>query len=80
MQILDDDLGLQAYLEGTQEIGEAQPLLIDRYLSGLEIEVDAVSNGQDVIIPAVMEHVERAGCIRETRWPCCLLCERRNWL
>lgn len=61
MQIIDDDTALFAYLKETREIGPNQPLLIDRYLSGLELEVDAVSDGQRVLIPAVMEHVERAG-------------------
>lgn len=61
MQIIDDERQLDAYLARTEEIGPDQPLLIDRYLNGLELEVDAVSDGQRVVIPAVMEHVERAG-------------------
>ncbi|MCY0865459.1 MAG: carbamoyl-phosphate synthase large subunit [Sulfobacillus sp.] len=61
MQIIDDVEGLSRYLETTSEIAADRPLLIDRYMSGLELEVDAVSDGQRVIIPAVMEHVERAG-------------------
>ncbi|MDA8194779.1 MAG: carbamoyl-phosphate synthase large subunit [Thermaerobacter sp.] len=61
MEIVEDSEALTAYLDHTDEIGVNQPLLVDRYLSGLEIEVDAVSDGQDVLIPAVMEHVERAG-------------------
>ena len=38
-----------------------QPVLIDRYLTGTEIEVDAISDGQNVLIPGIMEHIERAG-------------------
>ncbi len=37
------------------------PYLIDRYLIGKEIEVDAISDGKDVVIPGIMEHIERAG-------------------
>lgn len=61
MQIIEDTAQLDQYLLGNQEIGPTQPLLLDRYMSGLELEVDAVSDGRRVIIPAIMEHVERAG-------------------
>ena len=42
------------------QFGE-HPILIDRYLSGREVEVDALCDGQDVLIPGIMEHIERAG-------------------
>lgn len=61
MRIIEDQGQLEQYLSTSTEMGEGQPLLIDRYMSGLELEVDAVSDGERVIIPAVMEHVERAG-------------------
>ncbi|MCL5971657.1 MAG: carbamoyl-phosphate synthase large subunit [Firmicutes bacterium] len=61
MEIIDDAEGLADYLQRTQEMGPGQPLLIDRYMNGLELEVDAVSDGIRVVIPAIMEHVERAG-------------------
>ncbi|MCY0898569.1 MAG: carbamoyl-phosphate synthase large subunit [Firmicutes bacterium] len=61
MRIIDDEQGLQQYLQQEMEIGPDRPLLIDRYMNGIELEVDAVSDGQRVFIPAVMEHVERAG-------------------
>lgn len=61
MRIIDDEEALRQYLVTNQEIGEDRPLLLDRYMSGIELEVDAVSDGKRVIIPAVMEHVERAG-------------------
>ncbi len=61
MEIIDDEDGLRDYLARSHEMGPDQPLLIDRYMNGLELEVDAVSDGQRVIIPAIMEHVERAG-------------------
>jgi carbamoyl-phosphate synthase large subunit len=44
-----------------KEISGAKPLLVDKYLEGAEIEVDAVCDGRDVLIPGIMEHVERAG-------------------
>lgn len=61
MQIVDDVAEMKAYLAVNHEIGQDRPLLIDRYMSGLELEVDAVSDGTRVVIPAVMEHIERAG-------------------
>ncbi len=61
MRIVDDGDQLEQYLDQLIEIGPDQPLLVDRYLNGLELEVDAVSDGERILIPAVMEHVERAG-------------------
>ena len=37
------------------------PVLIDKYLMGIELEVDAICDGEDVLIPGIMEHIERAG-------------------
>ncbi len=61
MRIVEDSSQLERYLKENREMGVGQPLLMDRYLSGLELEVDVVSDGERVLIPAVMEHVERAG-------------------
>lgn len=62
MRIIDDLDALKRYLvEENPTMREDRPLLIDRYMSGIELEVDAVSDGERVLIPAVMEHVERAG-------------------
>ena len=61
MRIIDDEKALKHYLLSNTEMGADRPLLIDRYMSGVELEVDAVSDGTKVVIPAVMEHVERAG-------------------
>ncbi|MCY0885720.1 MAG: carbamoyl-phosphate synthase large subunit [Firmicutes bacterium] len=61
MEIVESREDLEAYLSRAEEMGPGQPLLIDRYINGLELEVDAVSDGEKVVIPAIMEHVERAG-------------------
>ncbi len=61
MKIVEDFVQLQRYLKENHEMGISQPLLMDRYMNGLELEVDVVSDGHRVLIPAVMEHVERAG-------------------
>ncbi len=49
------------YMKRILEQGIENPVLIDRYLPGIELEVDAVSDGEDVLIPGIMEHIERAG-------------------
>lgn len=61
MRIIDDLEALRRYLAENPTMASDRPLLIDRYMSGIELEVDAVSDGDKVVIPAVMEHVERAG-------------------
>ncbi|WP_032122369.1 carbamoyl-phosphate synthase large subunit [Clostridium amazonitimonense] len=52
---------LQYYLENAFEKDTKNPVLIDKYLMGREIEVDAICDGEDVLIPGIMEHLERAG-------------------
>ncbi|MDR5694992.1 MAG: carbamoyl-phosphate synthase large subunit [Armatimonadota bacterium] len=66
MEIVEDATALREYvqaaLDSSLRTGEApKPVLIDRYLEGKEVEVDAISDGQEVLIPAIMEHIERAG-------------------
>ena len=61
MEIVNSDEDLVDYVSSAAEIASGRPILIDKYLEGREIEVDAVSDGQDVLIPGIMEHVERAG-------------------
>ena len=48
-------------MKNAVKINPEHPVLIDRYLTGKEIEVDAISDGKDVLIPGIMEHIERAG-------------------
>ena len=43
--------------------GIENPVLIDKYLTGVEVEVDAICDGEDILIPGIMEHIERARCV-----------------
>ncbi len=61
MQIVRDRQGLRRYLSEAVLVTENQPVLVDRYISGKELEVDAVCDGKDVYIPGIMQHVERTG-------------------
>lgn len=61
MQIVHDIQGLRRYLSEAVLVTEDQPVLVDRYISGKELEVDAVCDGTDVFIPGIMQHVERTG-------------------
>ena len=61
MEIVYNEEELEAYLAKTDHIEHRHPVLIDKYLTGIEVEVDAISDGETVIIPGVMEHIERAG-------------------
>ncbi len=61
MEVVHNEEELYRYLQLAVEITEDHPVLVDRYLAGKEIEIDAVSDGTNVIIPGIMEHVERAG-------------------
>jgi carbamoyl-phosphate synthase large subunit len=61
MEIVYSDEELLGYMEQAVNINPEHPVLIDRYLQGIEVEVDAVSDGETVLIPGIMEHIERAG-------------------
>jgi carbamoyl-phosphate synthase large subunit len=61
MAIVYSDEELAAYLETNVTVHNGHPILIDKYMTGMEIEVDAISDGEDVFIPGIMEHIERAG-------------------
>src|SRR5690606_18737536 len=52
---------LRSYMEEAVQVNPEHPVLIDRYLRGKELEVDALSDGETVLIPGIMEHIERAG-------------------
>ncbi|RQD78150.1 MAG: carbamoyl-phosphate synthase large subunit [Candidatus Syntrophonatronum acetioxidans] len=61
MEIVCNEKELVAYMETAVRVSPKHPILVDKYIRGIEIEVDAVSDGQDVFVPGIMEHVERAG-------------------
>ena len=61
MEIVADEEGLRHYLKTAVEIYEDKPVLVDKYIIGKEVEVDAVCDGTDVFVPGIMEHVERTG-------------------
>ena len=61
MQIVADENQLRTYLKTAVAINEEQPVLVDKYIQGKELEVDAVCDGVDVFVPGIMEHVERTG-------------------
>ncbi len=61
MQIVAKDEQLRQYLKTAVEIDEDKPVLVDKYLQGKEVEVDAVCDGRDVFVPGIMELVERTG-------------------
>ena len=61
MQIVSKEKDLRHYLRTAVEIDEDKPVLVDRYISGKELEVDAICDGTDVFIPGIMELVERTG-------------------
>ena len=61
MQIVADEAQLRHYLKTAVEIDEDKPVLVDKYIQGKEVEVDAVCDGKDVFVPGIMELVERTG-------------------
>ncbi|HVA27615.1 MAG TPA: carbamoyl-phosphate synthase large subunit, partial [Candidatus Baltobacteraceae bacterium] len=61
MEIIYNEGQLASYAESAPPILPGAPLLVDKYLKGLEVEVDAVFDGDDILIPGIFEHIERAG-------------------
>lgn len=61
MEIVANEESLRHYLQSAVEIDVDQPVLVDKYIMGKELEVDAICDGKDVFIPGIMEHVERTG-------------------
>jgi len=61
MQIVSNEQQLKEYLRTAVEIDEDKPVLVDRYIAGKEVEVDAICDGHDVFVPGIMELVERTG-------------------
>ena len=61
MQIAVSDQDIVEFMDIIQRYAQEHPILIDKYLMGKEVEVDAVCDGEDILIPGIMQHVERAG-------------------
>ncbi|KXT76733.1 carbamoyl-phosphate synthase large subunit [Streptococcus sp. DD12] len=61
MEIVENETDLRAYMRTAVKASPDHPVLVDSYIVGQECEVDAISDGTDVLIPGIMEHIERAG-------------------
>ena len=61
MQIAINDSDTKEYIDIINRISQDHPILVDKYIVGKEIEVDAICDGEDILIPGIMEHIERAG-------------------
>lgn len=61
MAIAYDDKEIEEYVNEINEIVQEHPILVDKYILGKEVEVDAICDGDDILIPGIMEHLERAG-------------------
>jgi len=61
MEIVYNDKELKEYMQLAVDVSDEHPILIDKYITGKEVEVDGISDGENVLIPGIMEHIERAG-------------------
>ena len=61
MQIAINDEDIDEFIGIINQITQEHPILVDKYIMGKEIEVDAICDGQDILIPGIMEHIERTG-------------------
>ncbi len=61
MEIAWGEEGIREYMSIIGRYEQEHPVLVDKYMTGLELEVDAISDGKDILIPGIMEHIERAG-------------------
>ena len=61
MEIVQNATELVMYVAQAQEVAQGKPILIDKFLVGREVEVDAICDGESVLIPGIMEHIEKAG-------------------
>ncbi|GAB4328163.1 MAG: carbamoyl-phosphate synthase large subunit [Dehalococcoidia bacterium] len=61
MEVVQNATEMVTFLAHAAEAAQGRPILIDKYLEGREVEVDAISDGEQVLIPGIMEHIERAG-------------------
>ena len=61
MAIAYDDKEIEEYVNEINRVAQEHPILVDKYVLGREVEVDAICDGEDILIPGIMEHLERAG-------------------
>lgn len=61
MEIVYNETELRDYMKRAVKVTPEHPVLVDRYMQGTEVEVDAIADGKEVMIPGIMEHIERAG-------------------
>ncbi|MHB1130831.1 MAG: carbamoyl-phosphate synthase large subunit [Chloroflexota bacterium] len=61
MEIVNNATELVRYVSAATEVSDKRPILVDKYMMGKEVEVDAICDGEQVLVPGVMEHIERAG-------------------
>ena len=61
MQIVSNEAALRHYLQTAVEVNVDSPVLVDRYIQGKELEVDAICDGEQVYVPGIMEHIEKTG-------------------
>lgn len=61
MAIAYDDKEVETFINEINKIAQEHPILVDKYMLGKELEVDAICDGEDILIPGIMEHLERAG-------------------
>ncbi len=61
MAIAYDDIEIEEYVNEINKVAQEHPILVDKYMMGKELEVDAICDGEDILIPGIMEHLERAG-------------------
>ncbi|MBQ3871109.1 MAG: carbamoyl-phosphate synthase large subunit, partial [Clostridia bacterium] len=61
MQVVYNEEELETYLKEAVSLSAEHPVLVDKYIEGIEFEIDAIGDGEDVLIPGIMEHIERTG-------------------
>ena len=61
MQVVYNDSSLENYITEAVSLSNEYPVLVDKYVKGIEIEVDAICDGEDILIPGIMEHIEKTG-------------------
>lgn len=61
MQVVNNDEELKTYVEEAVSLSSEYPILVDKYIEGTEVEIDAICDGENILIPGIMEHIERTG-------------------